>query len=209
MGYFTNIVKTIKKTKEQLVTEERLVPEFQQNVPWLKPHIERYLFASSFIKLSDSCLDIATGAGYGADLLSKHCASVVGIDKSEVTIKYARSKYPNCDFRTLDFFYNNYIADAVISFETIEHIDAPISSVLLSLAGRTKRILICSFPYMERNGANHYHYHFNLNEGVLNPLQRLGEIEIYFQPKEPEYKIKKILNPTDRQNIIFIFYPKH
>lgn len=91
-------------------------------------HLHRYLFATQFVG-GKSVLDIASGEGYGSDLLLKSGAEkVVGVDIDENAIRHAERKYPAPG---LSFIKGSCThipiadrsVDVVVSFETIEHIE--------------------------------------------------------------------------------------
>lgn len=57
-------------------------------------HLERYKFASQFVKNKD-VLDIACGVGYGTKFLKDNGAlRADGVDKSLEAIDYAKTNYP-------------------------------------------------------------------------------------------------------------------
>ncbi len=118
-------------------------------------HKNRYQFACDQLKpdSSQNILDLACGIGYGSLMLAEATgASVTGVDIDAGAIAYAKKYYRSrntnfvCeDARKLtlpsDFF------DAIVSFETIEHIDFDVELLvkfyqLLKPGG----IFICSTP---------------------------------------------------------------
>lgn len=105
-------------------TGERFLPECAGEM--IYEHWHRYLIAQQYVE-GLRVLDVASGEGYGSHLLSKHAASVVGVDVSVDAVAHALSRYPAGNLR--------YIAasciripepdasfDVIVSFETIEHI---------------------------------------------------------------------------------------
>lgn len=136
----------MKFTGEQFVpgiTKQRLVDE----------HVDRYEFASQFAK-NKKVLDIACGTGYGSDLLSESAESVIGVDVSEKSIEYAKSRFKkeNTEFieapAQSDLFPGNSF-DLIVSFETIEHLNEVARAAYLSNLRRwLKRdgLLILSTP---------------------------------------------------------------
>jgi ubiquinone/menaquinone biosynthesis C-methylase UbiE len=105
---------------------ERMVPE-QAHARIFWEHIARYRFAKDFVN-GKRVLDIACGEGYGAAALAKAgAASVVGVDLSAEICEHARRKY-GLDARpgdALSIPLEDQSIDVVVSFETIEHVDAP------------------------------------------------------------------------------------
>ena len=90
-------------------------------------HLERYSFARSRLSAGMRVLDIATGSGYGAEMLLKFGCRVVGVDYDEVALATSRNEYAHKDLvrgdaLTLPFKDGSF--DAVVSFETIEHVVA-------------------------------------------------------------------------------------
>jgi SAM-dependent methyltransferase len=106
-------------------TGERFIPGAQGEI-WYE-HWHRYHFAATIVAGRD-VLDIACGEGYGSALLARHGARVTGGDISPEAIAHARAAYgalANLEFREADCTSLPFPAqsfDAVVSFETIEHI---------------------------------------------------------------------------------------
>jgi ubiquinone/menaquinone biosynthesis C-methylase UbiE len=78
-------------------------------------------------------LDGACGTGYGSDILKKaEPASIAGVDIAADAVSYAQKHYGSaiCSFQVQDVSeltgFPDGRFDAVISFETIEHIDRPL-----------------------------------------------------------------------------------
>ena len=94
-------------------------------------HWHRYFYATQFIKGKD-VLDIACGEGYGANLIAQTAKSVVGVDISQEVIDFARECYTSSNLSFLQGSVENIPIDGVkkfdvvVSFETIEHVDAEI-----------------------------------------------------------------------------------
>lgn len=107
---------------------ERLVvsQEAKQTILY-DEHIIRYELVKPFVA-ERVVLDIASGSGYGADILAKAGATkVIGIDADTAAVEQAQKQYGNeyVAFQTgnaeaLDLESNSI--EVVTSFETIEHI---------------------------------------------------------------------------------------
>ena len=93
-------------------------------------HKNRYDFACQVLDQykPNNILDLACGIGYGSRILADklHCL-VTGVDIDKGAIEYAKNHYNGAniehvcaDARELEFKQN---FDAIVSFETIEHID--------------------------------------------------------------------------------------
>ena len=80
-------------------TGERFIP-LQMSGDIELEHLHRYAIALSFAT-GKSVLDIASGEGYGSNLLAKVANSVIGVDISTDAISYAINRYPrkNLEFR--------------------------------------------------------------------------------------------------------------
>lgn len=90
-------------------------------------HLHRYAIAASFAK-GKKVLDIASGEGYGSNILSLHAASVTGVDISRDAVESAKQKYKRSNLRFIEgsadkIPLEDASVDLVVSFETIEHHD--------------------------------------------------------------------------------------
>ncbi|MEO8481954.1 MAG: methyltransferase domain-containing protein [Acidobacteriota bacterium] len=98
-------------------------------------HVARYMFARQFIRSGDRVVDAACGLGYGAAILadSTFAESVLGVDIDPTATAYGRWHYgrqrSRLSFRTLDITNIGSLpqgsVDAVVSFETLEHVADP------------------------------------------------------------------------------------
>ncbi|MCX5804133.1 MAG: methyltransferase domain-containing protein [Proteobacteria bacterium] len=107
-------------------TGERVIEGDTPQRIWLD-HVARYQCASRYVK-GKAVLDIACGTGYGSKILYEGGGStVLGIDISNKAIDFALSTYKDerLDFTVGDIlnirFPDNYF-DAIVCFETIEHV---------------------------------------------------------------------------------------
>ena len=106
---------------------ERMIPAFHHEAVVYAEHIVRYLFATRFVR-GKRVLDVASGVGYGADLLkSAGAAEVVALDRSAEAVKYGRKHHSKSrpdyvvgDVESLPVRSTQF--DVVVSFETIEHV---------------------------------------------------------------------------------------
>ena len=160
-------------------TGERFLPGVGGEI-WYE-HWHRYHFAAKLVT-GREVLDVACGTGYGSALLARQARHVVGADISDETIEHARVFYAamtNLAFRQADcaalpFPDANF--DAVVCFETIEHIDA--QATFLDEVRRVLRpegFLVLSSPnkleYSDRRGfANPYHLRELYREALASLL---------------------------------------
>ena len=131
-------------------TGERFVPGAAGEI-WYE-HWHRYQFVSSMVA-GREVLDVACGEGYGAALIARHAARVTGADITPAAIAHARARYAvhsNLEFVEADCAalpFPDASFDAVVSFETIEHIAA--QEAFLDESRRVLRpggILVLSCP---------------------------------------------------------------
>jgi len=142
-------------------------------------HLHRYAIALDLVK-DKVVLDIASGEGYGSNLLCKYAKKVYGVDIDETIIKKAQEKY-SCEKiefkigRADAIPLDNNSVDIVVSFETLEHHNKhhemlkEIKRVL-----KDEGILIISTPDKryysdERNYKNPFH----IKELYLNEFELL------------------------------------
>jgi 2-polyprenyl-3-methyl-5-hydroxy-6-metoxy-1,4-benzoquinol methylase len=167
---------------------ERMVPdEAHARVFW--EHIARYRFAKDFVR-DKRVLDIACGEGYGgAALVKAGAASVVGVDISPEICEHARRKY-GFDARignAQSIPVQDQSIDLVVSFETIEHVDAP--AIFLDECARVlvpEGTLIVSTPnrpvYSADGRQNPYHrVEFDADEFIQLLRTRFRSVRLYTQ----------------------------
>ena len=63
-------------------------------------HLHRYAIASNFVE-GKVVLDIASGEGYGSNLMSEKASFVYGVDIDESTIRKADKKYKKNNLKLL------------------------------------------------------------------------------------------------------------
>ncbi|TMN22204.1 class I SAM-dependent methyltransferase [Lentibacillus cibarius] len=115
-------------------TGERIIPENMKITnEMLMEHVARYHFASDYVY--GRVLDFASGAGYGTHILAKRSKAevheVIGVDLDPDAIHYARGTYHHPSSAFMEGDVTNVglpeklgTFDCVVSFETIEHIEA-------------------------------------------------------------------------------------
>jgi SAM-dependent methyltransferase len=149
---------------------ERFVPGAPGEIVY--EHVHRYAFASRFAA-GRRVLDAASGEGYGSALLAEVAAEVTGIDVDPAAVAHAAQMYRG---RGNVLFVAASVAslplrdasvDLVVSFETIEHLEARLQPAMLAEFARVLApdgVLLLSSPnrpeYSERrNYANPFHLH--------------------------------------------------
>jgi SAM-dependent methyltransferase len=114
---------------------ERIVPNTEKWQAYYANHICRYIFASRLLKeiKAKRILDAACGVGYGTNHLATSTgAQVVGIDRSEEALGIAGRSFASMGARFLSDDCHKLDAasgygpyDAIVSFETLEHLPQP------------------------------------------------------------------------------------
>jgi 2-polyprenyl-3-methyl-5-hydroxy-6-metoxy-1,4-benzoquinol methylase len=148
-------------------TGERLVIEID-GVWGVAEHLHRYALAAEYVK-GKIVLDIASGEGYGSNILSTTAASVTGVDIDEQSVKHALSKYSSKNNKVTykhgsatKIPLESKSVDVVVSFETLEHIteqDEMLKEITRVL--KDDGMLIMSTPdtviYKPHDPDNQYH----------------------------------------------------
>lgn len=124
-------------------------------------HIERYRFACSILQPGQEVLDIGCGSGYGTAMLLKFGYKVIGADIDNEIIKEAQMRWNHDGFVVADALnlpFPGSSFDAIVSFETIEHVEdgegflAEVQRVL-----RPQGLFICSTPNTRYTAHPRYH----------------------------------------------------
>lgn len=105
-------------------TGERLMPGALDKTAM--EHLHRYAICLELVR-GKKVLDIASGEGYGSNLLARFADYVTGVDLSEEAVLHASSLYQkeNLSFKQgsiLDIPFPDSSFDVVVSFETLEHV---------------------------------------------------------------------------------------
>ncbi len=150
-------------------TGERFIPGAEGEIAY--EHCHRYAFARRFVA-GARVLDAACGEGYGAALLGAVASAVTGVDIDAATVGHAGSVHGRRNVRfvcasatALPFAAASF--DAVVSFETIEHLDAADQPRMLAEFARVlvpDGVLVLSSPNRrrysdERGSRNPFHRH--------------------------------------------------
>ncbi len=167
-----NTTQTSDCSDKMDFTGERYVPGIDDPVMQME-HLQRYLSLLNAVKGLD-VLDIACGEGYGSNLISGSAGSVTGVDISQEAVDHANARYHRDNLRYVQgsaadlSAFEDASFDAVISFETIEHIDEPSQQAFLREIKRVVRpngFLIMSTPDKKIYSDLHdYHNEYHVRE---------------------------------------------
>lgn len=107
-------------------TGERMLTNYNMGKGAIE-HLHRYSIITDFIK-DKVVLDLASGEGYGTNLIATHAKYVTGVDISAEAVAHAKEKYrkPNLQFlegSATNVPLENDAVDVIVSFETLEHHD--------------------------------------------------------------------------------------
>lgn len=159
-------------------------------------HLHRYAVANDFVK-NKVVLDIASGEGYGSNILAKKALEVIGVDIDIESVKDANEKYKKNNLKFIVGNADNIpiesnSVDVVVSFETIEHHDKH-DEMLLEIKRVLKKdgLLIMSSPdkefYSDKIGQNNI---YHIKELYFKEFKTL--IDTYF--KQTAYYFQKSYN---------------
>lgn len=167
---------------------ERMVPERSDpNTFW--EHVYRYRFAARRLR-GKRVLDIACGEGYGTAAIHRAgAASVVGVDVAYEACRHGRDRYQiatvNGSAESIGFADGSF--DAVVSFETIEHLRNPASFVrecrrVLAPGGQ----LVISTPNLDvfsQVATHNPHHHSEMSEADFTKmlLANFAKVEMFGQ----------------------------
>jgi SAM-dependent methyltransferase len=108
------------------LTGERTLPDVPEENYWFRRHLAVYEW------IADRCgglrvADLACGEGYGADVLARRAAEVIGVDANPEAFEHARARYrrENLSFRRGLVEEFDERVDAVVLLQTIEHVHDP------------------------------------------------------------------------------------
>ncbi|MEO8400417.1 MAG: class I SAM-dependent methyltransferase [Gammaproteobacteria bacterium] len=138
-------------------------------------HVSRYALAATRIRPGDVVLDAACGLGYGSAVMAACSpgARFIGVDIDADSIAYAKENFaavnPSLSYHASDVTNLSFIADhsidAVISFETIEHLtdyDAFLSEVARVLKPDGRFLGCVPNQWCDETGKDPNPYHFHV-----------------------------------------------
>lgn len=106
------------------LTGERTLPDVPEENYWYQRHLAVYEWIRARVG-GLKVIDMASGEGYGADVLAQSAREVVGVEANPDAFAHAVARYPGVRFeRSLVETYGEP-ADAVTFLQTVEHVHDP------------------------------------------------------------------------------------
>src|SRR3954453_10731743 len=106
------------------LTGERTLPDVPEENYWYQRHLVVYEWIATRVD-GLPVVDVASGEGYGANVLAGGAASVLGIEPNPDAFEHAVARYPRVTFRRdiAETFVEP--CDAITFLQTIEHVPDP------------------------------------------------------------------------------------
>jgi len=108
------------------LTGERTLPDVPEENYWFRRHLVVYEWIAARVA-GARVIDMACGEGYGAAVLARRAAAVVGVDANPDAHEHARLRYRTENLRFVRDLVESFDepADAVVFLQTIEHLEQP------------------------------------------------------------------------------------
>jgi len=108
------------------LTGERTLPDVPEENYWYRRHLAVYDWIAPRVA-GLRVIDMACGEGYGAAVLARRAASVVGVDANPEAHEHARLRYGGPRLRFARGIVQTFEApcDAITLLQTIEHVEDP------------------------------------------------------------------------------------
>ena len=163
-------------------------------------HTARYRFAAELLK-GKSVIDVACGIGYGSKIMADAgVRQIKAVDIDQEAIDYGLMHYndPKINFVRGDANSIGAVSDydAVVSFETIEHIKNPLP-VLQGYAESANHLIVSVpnelvFPYHDKIAYHFRHYTPAEFESLLNEAG--WEVQEWYGQEGPESEVGQNVN---------------
>jgi SAM-dependent methyltransferase len=171
------------------LTGERTLPDVPEENYWFRRHLVVYEWIAERIA-GRSVVDMASGEGYGSDVLARSAAAVVGVDANPEAYEHARLRYRRENLSFVRDLVETFSAqaDAIVFLQTIEHLAEPAAALehfrsLLTAGGTvflsTPNVLTLAPKGAARSG-NPWHVH-EYRAGEFERLCRsvFATVELY------------------------------
>jgi SAM-dependent methyltransferase len=146
------------------LTGERTLPDVPAENYWYRRHLAVYEWIGARV-IGRRVIDMACGEGYGASVLARGAASVVGVDANPEAFEHARLRYSRQGLSFERGMVENHgepgAFDAVVFLQTIEHVHDPVAVLrhfraLLAPGGvvyvSTPNLLTLASPGAQKSG---------------------------------------------------------
>ena len=164
-------------------TGERFIPADDAEAEIRLEHLSRYHLARE-LACGKDVLDVASGEGYGSNLLAETANRVWGVDISQEAVDHAVRSYSRSNLRFLrgdasKLPLPDHSVDLVVSFETIEHLSGQQEMIgeIRRVLRPGGRLLISSpdrenYDAIQHGGQNHFHVRELSGEEFAELLRR-------------------------------------
>jgi 2-polyprenyl-3-methyl-5-hydroxy-6-metoxy-1,4-benzoquinol methylase len=127
------------------LTGERTLPDVPAENYWFRRHLVVYEWIARRVA-GLRVIDMASGEGYGADVLARSAAQVVGVDANPEAHEHARLRYMRENLRFERALIESFEApaDALLCLQTIEHVQD--ADGLLAHFGSLASVVYVSTP---------------------------------------------------------------
>jgi ubiquinone/menaquinone biosynthesis C-methylase UbiE len=208
---------------------ERMIPSFHKGTVMYAEHMTRYVCAQEICK-DKTVLDIASGSGYGTQLLAHTASFVYGVDVDKRSVEYAKQNYQEKNIQYLagdgvSIPLDDNSVERVVTLETIEHVEnyKKFLSEIRRVLTKDGLAIVSTPNKLEFTQGNHFHlYEFEYEE-LLNLLKKeFKYVDSYFQAtwvtvavaSEKEIKtegtIENIqtinMKPLDRDKYLYFYF---
>jgi SAM-dependent methyltransferase len=110
------------------LTGERTLPDVPAENYWYRRHLAVYEWIGARV-IGQRVIDMASGEGYGSEVLSRGAESVLGVEANPEAFEHARLRYPRQNLRfergLVETHGERRSVDAVVFLQTIEHVQDP------------------------------------------------------------------------------------
>jgi 2-polyprenyl-3-methyl-5-hydroxy-6-metoxy-1,4-benzoquinol methylase len=171
------------------LTGERTLPDVPEENYWYRRHLVVYGWIAARVR-GLRAIDMACGEGYGADVLARTAASVVGVDANPEAHEHARLRYVRANLRFVRDLVDTFAeeADAVVFLQTIEHVQEPgaVLAHFRSLVGETGTVYVSTpnvltlAPKGASRSDNPWHVHeYRVEEFEQLCRAHFGTVDMY------------------------------
>ncbi len=114
------------------LTGERTLPDVPDENYWYRRHLAVYEWIAAR-GAGRRVIDMASGEGYGSEVLSRSAHSVIGLDANPEADQHARLRYVRQNLRfergLIETYGDPGAFDVVVCLQTIEHLQNPVGAV--------------------------------------------------------------------------------